>query len=228
MLSLGQQISIPLTGFGDLVMAMTALALGNWIYFKGPQHNRVMLRYWVLAYLFLFLGAVLASVLESMGDTMPAGDLLTARTWLAALYMAAGLLQLFGVLEVVQSNRLGKDLMFGISGAAYVIILIVAVIYRDPNVKTHFLFFSSSAALVVLMMRPLRALRDFRWITLGAFLQLVGVFIYFNREDLLGVSYSLILNLFMLAGMVAYLLGLFQEAKPVRQPSLSRQLTTQS
>lgn len=203
-------------------MAVTALALGNWIYFKGPQHNRVMLRYWVLAYLFLFLGAVLGAVLESMGTTMPAGDLLTARTWLAGLYMAAGLLQLFGVLEMVQSNRLGKDLMFGVSGAAYVIFIMVAIIYRDPDVKNQFLFFSSSAALAVLMMRPLRSLREFRWITLGAFFQLVGVLIYFNGENLLGISYSLFLNLFMLGGMVSYLMGLFNEAKPAAHRAIPR------
>ena len=134
-----QNLQLPASGFGDLLMAGVALAMGFWTYRFGPSNSRTMLRLWVMAFLFLFLGGVLGAILEFTSNTMSDRDKLTGQLFLAAMYMLAGMFQLFGVHEAVDIGKWNKDLIFGVTGTAFVVLLVSAIVYEHPGLKMYFL-----------------------------------------------------------------------------------------
>lgn len=205
---IGQVIAFPLNSVGDLVMAIGAIVMGVWIYRNGPQSNRVMLRYWVLAFVTLCIAGLLGAVLEGIGSSMTHSEIMNSRLGLAALYMAAGLFQLFAVLEVTHHGSWGKDLFMGGSGAAYLIIIVIALIYKFPDAKMLFLTYSSTISVGAILLVGPALYAKFKWLLLAAFIQLAGVVIYYLQFSFLGISYSLLFNLLMFAGMVFYLRGL--------------------
>lgn len=205
---IGQAFTFPINSAGDLIMAIGAIAMGAWIYRNGPQSNRVMLRYWVMAFVTLCLAGLLGAVLEGMGGSMTHSERMASRLGLASLYMAAGLFQLFAVLEVTHHGSWGKDLFMGGTGAAYLIVIVIAVLYKFPDAKMLFLTYSSTIAFGALLLVGLDRYTTFKWLIFAAFIQLVGVVIYYLQISFFGVSHSLLFNLLMFAGMLFYLNGL--------------------
>lgn len=205
---IGPAFIFPLNSVGDLLMALAAIIMGAWIYKNGPQANRVMLRYWVMAFVTLCFAGLLGAVLEGMGSSMSHSERMASRLGLAALYMGAGLFQLFAVLEITHYGSWGKDLIMGGSGAAYLIVIVVAVLYKFPDSKMFFLAYSSVTSFGALLLVGRVRYPRLKWLILAAMVQLLGVAVYFFKVSFLGVSYSLLLNLLMFAGMLFYLKGL--------------------
>ena len=203
-----QQVFVPLNGLGDLMMALVAIGFGTWVYRNGPQQDRSMLRFWVLAFVFLCFGGMMGATLETMGNSMSGREIGLASLILAGAYMAAGLFQLYGLLEAIPSNGLGKDLVKALAGAAYLIILVIAIIYDFPSSKMYFLMFSTGAGLIALLLSGRVLDPVFRRFMLGAALQAGGVLAYFLQVRLMGLNESILFNLLMLGGMIAYLMGL--------------------
>ena len=219
-----QQVFVPVNGIGDLLMALVAIGFGTWVYRNGPQEDRTMLRFWVLAFVFLCFGGMMGATLESMGNSMSNSEVSLARLILAGAYMAAGLFQLYAVLEIIQASSLGKDLLKAVAGAAYLILLVIAVIYEFPDAKMYFLIFSTSAALIVLLISGRFLDIVFRRFLIASVLQAAGVMVYFLQIRLLGMSESIFFNLLMLGGMVAYLAGLHTMARRETTSPLNPQL----
>lgn len=205
---IGQAFTFPINSAGDLIMAIGAISMGAWIYRNGPQANRIMLRYWVMAFVTLCLAGLLGAVLEGMGSSMTHSEVMVSRLGLASLYMAAGLFQLFAVLEVTHHGSWGKDLFMGGSGAAYLIIIVIAVLYKFPDAKMLFLTYSSTISIGALLLVGTERYSKFKWLLIAAFVQLTGVIVYYLEVSFLGISYSLFFNLLMFAGMLFYLKGL--------------------
>lgn len=205
---IGQAFTFPMNSAGDLVMALGAIAMGAWIYRNGPQTDRVMLRYWVMAFVTLCLAGLLGAILEGMGSSMTHSERMASRLGLASLYMAAGLFQLFAVLEVTHHGSWGKDLFMGGTGAAYLIVLVIAVLYKFPDAKMLFLTYSSTIAVGALLLVGRDRYPLFKWLLFAAFIQLAGVVVYYLQISFLGISHSLLFNLLMFAGMLFYLKGL--------------------
>lgn len=202
----------PINSAGDLIMAIGAIAMGAWIYRNGPQSNRVMLRYWVLAFVSLCLAGLLGAIIEGMGSTMSHSEKMASRLGLAALYMAAGLLQLFAVLEATHQGSWWKDLIMGGTGAAYLIVIVLAILYKHPDAKMLFLTYSSLVSVGALLLVGSERYSKFKWFLFASFVQLAGVLVYFMHISFLGITHSLLFNLLMFAGMLFYLKGL-QELK---------------
>lgn len=205
---IGQAFTFPIDSVGDLIMAIGAMAMGAWIYRNGPQANRIMLRYWVMAFVSLCFAGMLGAILEGMGSSMSHSEVMASRLGLASLYMAAGLFQLFAVLEVTHHGSWGKDLFMGGTGAAYLIVLVIAVLYKFPDAKMLFLTFSSTIAVGALLLVGWERYAMFKWLIFASFLQLIGVIMYYLHISFLGISHSLLFNLLMFAGMIFYLKGL--------------------
>lgn len=205
---IAQAFTFPMNSVGDLIMAIGAMAMGAWIYRNGPQSNRVMLRYWVMAFVTLCFAGMLGAILEGMGSSMTHAEMMASRLGLASLYMAAGLFQLFAVLEITHSGSWGKDLFMGGTGAAYLIVLVIAVLYKFPDAKMMFLTYSSSVAVGALLLVGPQRYTMFKWLLFASFVQLMGVVIYYLHISFLGISHSLLFNLLMFAGMLLYLQGL--------------------
>lgn len=205
-------------------MATGAIWMGIWIYRNGPQDNRVMLRYWVLAFALLFLGGITGAILESVGESLSYSERMVTRLGLGALYMGAGLMQLFGILESSHPKSWGKDLILGMSGAAYLITVVLSSLYKFPDIKMYFLTFSTSLALLALLIGSKERIPGREILLLGALLQLTGISIYFAQLSLGPVSHSILFNLLMFAGMLCYLRGLSRTVVPV---TASDQLTNE-
>lgn len=204
-----QDIQVSLPGIADLTMALVSVIIAALIYRFGPQANRMMLRLWVLAFVFLFAGGMLGSVIEMMGNSMAPSEVMTARLWLSALYMVAGLAQLLGVLEALYPKQWGKDLFFGISGATYLIILVLSFLYKDPDFKMIFLLYSSALSLAAVILSGINSWGKARWLLLGSAFQLIGVVAYFYSTRIFGISHSVIFNVLMLMGLLSYFRALY-------------------
>lgn len=204
----GPAVIFPLNSAGDLIMAVFAAIMGFWTYRNGPKSNRVMLRYWVMAFTMLFLAGLLGAILEGPGASMTHQERMTSRLGLAALYMGAALFQLFAVLEITHSESWGKDLFMGGSGAAYLIIIVTAILYKFPDSKMYFVTYSSTISLGALILVRWKNYEKIRWLLVASAVQLTGVVLYFLHISFLGISHSLLFNLCMFAGLVCYLKGL--------------------